>query len=117
VKRTAEETAVLIALLRKRSDKKRARISEKTIRVLSKRRFPRGAFLEDLNKQLDDLGLHMVELQRGGFGMISISALSGAPTILAKRYLSDDLQKLKQDAGAMDEFRAEVERSDEESEE
>jgi len=38
----------------------------------------------------------MVELGRGGFGLIPISALDGAPPILAKNYLSDDLKQLRQ---------------------
>jgi len=116
MKRTAEETAVLVALLQKRAGRKRARISEKTIRVLSKRRFLRVAFLENLSKELDDLGLRLVELQRGGFGLLSISSLSGAPTILAKQYLGEDLSRLREDPAAISDFRAEVEQDVDESE-
>jgi len=114
MKRTAEETAILVALLQKRADVKRARISGKTIRILSKRRTLRTVFLETLGRELDDLGIHMVELERGGFGIIPVSALDGAPTILAKRYLADDLKKLKRNEQAFAQFRAEIEQDTEE---
>ncbi len=94
--RTTEQTAVLLALLFKRANLKRARISEKTIRVLSKRRSLRAVFLQGLRAALDDFGLHMIELDRGGFGLIPVSALDGAQAILAKNYISEDLKTLRQ---------------------
>lgn len=94
--RTTEQTAVLLALLFKRANLKRARISEKTIRVLSKRRSLRAVFLQGLRVALDDFGLHMIELDRGGFGLLPVSALDGAQAILAKNYISDDLKALRQ---------------------
>jgi len=96
MQRTVEHTAILVARLFKRANAKRARVSERTIRVLSKRKSLRVAFLDSLNKALDDLGIHMIELERGGFGLIPISALDGAQAILAKSYISDDLKKLRQ---------------------
>jgi hypothetical protein len=94
--RTAEQTAILLALLFKRASLKRARISERTIRVLSKRRSLRAVFLQGLRGALDDFGIHMIELERGGFGLIPVSALDGAQAILAKNYISDDLKTLRQ---------------------
>lgn len=94
--RSIEHTAILVAVLLKRADSKRARVSEKTIRVLSNRKTLRVAFVSELVAALDDLGVHMVELQRGGFGLIPISALDGAPAILAKNYLTDDLKQVRQ---------------------
>lgn len=117
MKRTTEETAILVALLQKRAGVKRARISEKTVRVLSKRKHLRGAFLDSLRRELDDLGIHIVELERGGFGTILISALNGAPAILAKRYLKDDLKKLRGKASEIEKFRKELEQNEDEAEE
>jgi hypothetical protein len=94
--RTAEQTAILLALLFKRASLRRARISERTIRVLSKRRSLRAVFLQGLRGALDDFGIHMIELERGGFGLIPVSALDGAQAILAKSYISDDLKTLRQ---------------------
>ena len=96
MKRTVENTAILLALLFKRSRVKRARISERTIRVLSKRKKLRVVFLGSLSEALDDLGIHMIELERGGFGLMPISALEGAETILAKTYIGDQLRKLRE---------------------
>ena len=99
MKRTTEETAILVALLLKRSGQKRARLSESTIRVLSKRKTLRDAFKERLRSELDDIGIHLVQLERGGFGIIPINALDGAPAITARKYLGDDLKKLKKSDG------------------
>jgi hypothetical protein len=98
MKTTAEQTAVLVAALLKRSEQRRARISESTIRVLSRRRTLRDAFKESLRAELDDMGIHLVQLERGGFGIIPINALDGAPAITAKKYLPDELKKLKKGA-------------------
>jgi hypothetical protein len=95
MKRSTERTAILVATLLKRSGQRRARISENTIRVLSKRKTLRDSFKERLRADLDDIGIHLVELGRGGFGIIPINALDGAPAITAKKYMPDELRKLK----------------------
>jgi len=119
MKRTAEQTAVLVALILKRSGQKRARVSENTIRVLSKRRTLRDAFKERLRSELDDIGIHLVQLERGGFGIIPINALDGAPTITAKKYLADDLKKLSKsdDAALFAKLRKEVDEDTDEGDE
>jgi hypothetical protein len=38
---------------------------------------------------------HLVQLERGGFGIILINALDRAPAVTAKKYLADDLKTLK----------------------
>lgn len=106
--RTPEETALLVALLLKRSEQKRARISVATIRRLSKRKHIRGAFVEMLDAQLDSLGVILVELDRGGFGLIPSNLLDGAPAITAKKYLSSDLADLRKGAISFDDIREEL---------
>ena len=106
---TPEEAALLIALLFKRAGQKRARISNATIRRLSRRSRIRGAFIDMLVPHLDDLGITMVELDRGGYGLIPSTALDGAPAITAKKHLPDELKQLKQGKLDFDEVRAEVE--------
>jgi hypothetical protein len=119
MKRSTEQTAVLVALLLKRSGQKRARLSENTIRVLSRRRTLRDAFKERLRAELDDIGLHLVQLERGGFGIIPINALDGAVAITAKKYLSDDLRKLKKsdDDAFFEKLRREVDEDADEGDE
>ena len=95
MKRSTEHAALLVAALLKRSGQRRARVSESTIRLLSKRRTLRDAFKDRLRAELDDIGIHLVQLERGGFGIIPIDALDGAPAITAKKYLADELKKLK----------------------
>jgi hypothetical protein len=53
-------------------------------------------FLQGLRGALDDFGIHIIELERGGFGLIPVSALDGAQAILAKNYISDDLKTHRQ---------------------
>lgn len=119
MKRSAEETALLVAALLKRSEQRRARVSDKTIRVLAKRRTLRDAFKERLRDELDDIGIHIVELERGGFGIIPINALDGAPPVTAKKYLAEELKKLKKgaDEAFFEKLRSEVYESSEEGDE
>ncbi len=107
--RTAEETAVLLAVMLKRSGETRARISGKTIRKISDRRHIRAAFINMLTQHLDDLGLNMSELERGGYGLVRASVLEGAKTITAKNYLREDLKKLKKDKGHFKDVLKEIE--------
>lgn len=93
--RKPEETALLVALLFKRANEKRARISTKTLRVLSGRKHIRGSFVEILTAHLDALGLIMIENERGSFSVFSAGLLDGAPSITVSKYLQDDLEKLE----------------------
>jgi hypothetical protein len=106
--KTAEETALLMALLLKRSEQTRARISEATIRKLSGRRHIRSAFISMLLQHLDDLGLNMSELDRGGYGLIKASVLEGAPAVTAKKHLLEVLAKLDQGKMDFDDVREEL---------
>ncbi|MBX9583582.1 MAG: hypothetical protein K2X87_25045 [Gemmataceae bacterium] len=90
--RSGEEVALLVALLFKRSDQKRARLSATTLRRLAKRRSIRTAFLVRVSQHLDDLGLILIELERGGYGLIAASTLDGAPAITAKKYLPNEVR-------------------------
>ncbi len=115
MKRSPEETALLISLLFKRSGQKRGRLSGNTIRLLSKRQYLRVAFLHALQEQLDDFGFVLLELERGGFGIIPISALDGAPAITAKKYLAGDLTGLKRGKIDFEDIRRDLELDAEES--
>jgi hypothetical protein len=119
MKTSAEETALMIAVLLKRSEQRRARVSESTIRVLSRRRTLRDAFKERLRAELDDIGIHLVELERGGFGVIPINALDGAPAITAKKFMPDELKRLKKgaDESLFDRLRREVNDNSDEGDE
>src|SRR5438105_3697775 len=106
---TVQQTAVLVAVLFKRSGEKRARVSEKTIRRLAKRSHLRTVFLKQLLDHIDDLGLTMTELPRGGYGILPSSALEGAKPITAKRYMAEDLKNLEQRKVDFEELAAELE--------
>lgn len=95
MRRTPDETAVLVALLLNRSEQKRARVSEKTIRTLAKRKRLRISFLTMLREHLEDYSLVMIELDDGSWGLMPSRGLQGAPTITAKKFLTDALDSLK----------------------
>lgn len=93
----------------KRSGKSRARISEKTLRLISQRpKQLRLAFLLVLRSGLEELDVVLVPLDRGGFGLISLSALDGAPTIKAADLLADHLPGLKKGKADEDKLWAEL---------
>ncbi|MES2130430.1 MAG: hypothetical protein V4463_24425 [Pseudomonadota bacterium] len=91
---SAKQVALLTAVLLKRSDKTRARVSEKTIKNLAGRTTLRTAFVADLRKWLEDFGVLLVQLDRGGFALTSIASLEGAPTILSKNYVLEERRAL-----------------------
>ncbi|EPH2244957.1 hypothetical protein L3216_000939, partial [Acinetobacter baumannii] len=79
-----ERVAYLLALMLKRSNKTKGRISEKTLRIISGRQRLRGAFHISLYENLASLGLEIIELDRGGFALFYRSILEGVPVLRAK---------------------------------
>ena len=86
---TVTTVAARIAVIFKRHGKTRARISDKTLRIISGRSTIREAFLSMLRSELEEFGICAIQLDRGGFALVSISALDGAPSITVKRYMPD----------------------------
>ncbi len=94
--RTAEETAVIVAEIFRRSQQNRARVSARTIRLASGRISLRASFLERLEDALMEFRIGLAELETGGFGVYYTSALSSAKPITAKKLCSpDELRALK----------------------
>jgi hypothetical protein len=91
---SARIVALLIALMMHRSGKVRGRISEKTLRWVSRRSTLRTAFMSELVTWLADLGVVAVALDRprGGYALVAISALAGAPSLLARDHIADELK-------------------------
>ncbi len=101
--------AVLIATLLHRTGKKRARITGKTLRYISGRTTIRDAFKSEVRNWLDEFGVVMVSLeQRGGFALVARSALEGAPPVLARSHIVDEIRQLARDRIA-DEHRRTIE--------
>jgi hypothetical protein len=82
--RTARHTALFIALILKRSQKTRIRFGESTMRKLAERKKLRGAFVLEAQLAAMDVGVILVELNRGGFGAMWAAALDGAASVTAK---------------------------------
>lgn len=91
---SAKHVALLVAILLKRAEKTRARVSEKTIKNLAGRSTLRTAFTTDLRAWLEDFGVLLVQLDRGGFALVAIASLEGAPTVLSKNYVLEERRAL-----------------------
>ena len=84
-----ETVALRLAVLLKRTEKTRARVSEKTLRILSGRTSLRDSFVVSVRNALEDFGVVSFRLDRGGFALIATSALEGAPPALVKNLMPD----------------------------
>lgn len=105
---SADEAAHLLALMLHRSGKTRVRISEKTIKYVSFRERLKGAFEREIGARLADLGVAIVDLDRGGFALIALSALDGAPSILAKNYIAQEMKALDECKLKLEKIRQEI---------
>jgi hypothetical protein len=88
--RSSAEVALLLAVIFKRSGEKRARVSEKTLKMLGFRKRLRCKFWSNVASDLADLGLNLIELDAGGFALIPSKSLEAARTITAKRWLNEN---------------------------
>lgn len=98
MRRTAYQTAILLAVMLKRSGNSRVRVSQTTLKKLSGRERLRAAFVMDISGEMSDLGVYFLELDNGAFALVSSKSLEGAKTATAKRYLQDYLPQLNQRA-------------------
>ena len=84
---TPNTTALRIAYMLSQAGLKKARLSGKTLKLLSDRDRTRVAFVNSVKLCLEDLGYGMIELARGGFAVFESSFLEGVPAITARKYL------------------------------
>lgn len=83
----SEETVALrLAVLLHRSGKARGRVSDSTYRILSERQTLRESFMTRVAQWLEEFGIIIVRISRGGHALIAISALEGAPPISVKEH-------------------------------
>ena len=94
--RDAKEVALLLAVIFKRSGVARARVSDKTLKLLGYREKLRGSFAEWIKEHLADLGMAFIELETGGYGLMPSKALEAAKAITAKKWMTEEeLDRLK----------------------
>lgn len=96
MKISAYQTALLVALMFNRSGFKRARLTSKTLCVISGRTNLRSHFIVQLQAELDDLGLILFESDRG-FGLIRYSLLNGAMVLSESSHIADELADIELD--------------------
>ncbi len=103
-----ETVALLLAVLLRRSGKSRARISDKTLRIIAHRKSLRGAFDVELRGWLEYYGIWFNPLDRGGWIMVEKTSLEGAQPIAANDFIKGELQKLNNGSLDSDSLLAEI---------
>ena len=99
MRKTSAETAILIAIISKRSGQSRIRISGKTLRFVSGRTTLRSAFLVEVIDKLADMSLTMSELDNGSFGIIETKILEGAKSFTARKMFNEaEIKKIKKNS-------------------
>ena len=109
--RTSEETAIILAVMMQRAEITRARISDKTIRLVSGRKRLEGSFRVNLNTDIAEFGFVIVPLDSGGQAIIKVSALEAAKSLTSVKVLkADEIQTIKKGTTPqlMDRFREEL---------
>jgi hypothetical protein len=86
-RRSVEETAVILAVIFKRSGLGEARMSDQTIRMVSGRKRLEGSFRQNLKDELGEYGLEIVRFDAGDQALIRVSALEAASTVTATETL------------------------------
>lgn len=112
--RTSEETAVILAALLKKAEVTRARISDKTIKLVSGRSRLEESFRVNLNNDISEYDYIIIRLGSGGQAAIKISSLEAAKTVTAKRVLSNaEIQSLTKGNPDIDAYRKFIEDGEE----
>ncbi|MHB8562409.1 MAG: hypothetical protein ACYDDA_00415 [Acidiferrobacteraceae bacterium] len=105
---SAADTALLLSVLLQRSKDRRARVSDKTFKLLGRRERLRSAFVVEVSENLAaDFGLCMIELDAGGFGIVRAKSLEAAKTITVKRLMTPEEQACIT-KGDLSQFKGEV---------
>jgi hypothetical protein len=93
-RRTPKQTAIILAVILRRSGLTRARVSTKTVRIASKRSMLRTAFVSELLKIMaNDFDWIVWELSTGGYGAVQAKTLEAAKSVTMKRGLTDEERK------------------------
>ena len=87
--RSANEVAILVALMMKRTNYTRAKISNKTISELYGGRL-RAPFIVAMFEHCAEYGYAMMELDFGGFGVFRICSLAGTKSLTTGKFVSDE---------------------------
>lgn len=91
--RSTVDTITLMRLMMHRAGQTRARLSRKTVTRLAGRQRLRAGYLAQLIDIGLEEGLLIVELDTGAFGVMPVSSLAGAKTIIAKNVFSAEERK------------------------
>lgn len=90
MRRNPEDVALLLAVIFLRSGEKRARVSEKTLKLLGYRERLKAAFVVAVSDALlDYYDLCLIQID-GGFGIIPTKSLEAAKSITAKKFLEEE---------------------------
>lgn len=87
---TATQAALLLAIMVTRSEQTRARVSAKTLKVISHRERLHSSFVQDVRDDLEvNYRLIMFEIDSGGYGIVAAKAVEAAKPLTAKKWISE----------------------------
>ncbi|MCB2385576.1 hypothetical protein [Thalassolituus alkanivorans] len=112
MQRSSYETAVLVALALKRFERTRVRLSGIRLKKISGRKQLRSVFVQAVIEELNDMGVLMIELENGGFGLTYASVLEGAPALPVARAIGSELRDLRSGELSLSDIESELFQSD-----
>ena len=88
--RDVRDTAVLLAVMVKRSGQSRARVSDKTMKLISMRERLDAVFVTRLTHELEERGWTLSEIGAADFGLVRNQPLEVARAVTMKRWFTKD---------------------------
>ncbi|MBB3521012.1 MULTISPECIES: hypothetical protein [Rhizobium] len=93
---SSADTALLLATMLHRSERTRARISDQTLKTVSRRTTLKAAFRTSVVEWAAEFGLLMYPLeQRGGYGLLKATTLEGATPLRAGQLVSAEMRAFR----------------------
>jgi hypothetical protein len=93
---SSEQTALLLSTMLHRSERTRARISDQTLRAVSRRTTLRVAFRTEVVEWAEEFGVIMYPLvERGGYGLLKASSLEGANPLRAGQLIGAEMRQFR----------------------
>lgn len=107
---SAAQTALLLAVMMLRSEQTRARVSIKTLKLLSRRVRLHWAFAQEVREELEvNHRLIMFEIDSGGYGVVSAKAVEAAKPLTAKSWLTEvERSSIRKGKAKWSDFEAEL---------
>ncbi len=93
---TVRDTAVLLAVMMRRSGRTCARVSEETMKLISMRERLNAVFVTNLTHELAERGWSLSEIGTADFGLVRTETLEAARAVTVKKWFTEDERRAMQ---------------------